>query len=192
MGKEQGALLNILERMSPHDKEVILLAPIFFWAKYMRRKINTEGFQPVVLDVDFNDPVSILRAGFDLHRQANSDINGDSVNAVSNTLTNHPLRAELFPCLEDWEIRAVCYGLDKIFENQEFCAECESWSYYDSEPEEFAINVANEMLQLDGRLTWFSKIDDWEFRQLIIKAILKEKLSRRVHGLPLPGENGKV
>jgi len=114
MGKEQGALLNILERMSPHDKEVILLAPIFFWAKYMRRKINTEGFQPVVLDVDFNDPVSILRAGFDLHRQANSDINGDSVNAVSNTLTNHLLRAELFPCLEDWEIRAVCYGLDKI------------------------------------------------------------------------------
>jgi len=163
----------------------------------MRRRVNSEGFEPVVPKVDFNDPISIIRAGFDLHRQANSDIEGDAVGAVSNVLSKHPMRAELFPHLDDREIRSICSELDKIFENQEFCAQCESWSYYDGDagPEDFAINATSDMLWLEGEdlgLGWFSKINGWEVRQPIIEAVLREKIPGRINGLLLPGENGKI
>jgi hypothetical protein len=150
MARELNEPLSIMERISPRDKEVILLAPVFFWAKYMRRKINTEGFKPVVPEVDFNDPLSILRVGFDLYRQVNSDVDGDVVGAVSDILAKHPMRAKLFPNLSDQQIRHVCSELDEIFENQELCAQCESSSHYEDGPEEFAISVAEEMLYLQG------------------------------------------
>jgi len=196
MPKEIDVPLSIMEKISPRDKEVILLAPIFFWEKYMRRRINSEDFEPVVLEVDFNDPISILRAGFDLHRQANSDIDEDIVGAVSDALSKHPMRAELFPHLDDRQIRSICSELDGIFENQEFCAQCEAWSYYDdASPEDFAIGVADSMLHLQGGhmgLSWFTNIHEWRDREPIIKAVLREKLSGRISGLLSPDENGKV
>ena len=195
MAREIDEPLSIMERISLRDKEVILLAPIFFWAKYMRRNINTEGFEPVIPEINFNDPGSILRAGFDLYRQVNSDVGGDIVGAVSDALSEHPMRAKLFPNLGDQEIRYICSELDEIFENQEFCAQCESWSHYEDGPEDFAINVADTMLYLQGGyigLSWFTNIDKWKDRQPIIKAVLREKLSGGTRGLLLPGENGKV
>jgi len=191
MTKEFELPPDLMDKIPPRDKEVILLAPIFFWGKYERRKINTEGFEPVVPEVDFSDPISIIRAGFDLHRQANSDIDGDVVGTVSDILSRHPMRGELFPHLSDEQIRSICSELDDIFENQEFCAQCESWSYYDEGPEDFAINVADTMLYLQGRhigLSWFTHINKWRNRQPIIKAVLKEKLIGKSRGLLPIGE----
>ena len=192
MRKEFEVPPSLMDKIPPRDKEIILLAPIFFWAKYMRRRINTEGFEPVVPEVDFNDPISILRAGFDLQRQVNSDVDGDVVSAVSDILAKHPMRTELFPYLNDQQIREICSELDEIFENQEFCAQCESWTHYDQGPEDFAIGVAEEMLWLKGReigLSWFSDILGWRNRLPIIKAVLREKLANKAHGLlPIGGE----
>lgn len=192
MTRELDEPISIVERIPPRDKEVILLAPILFWAKYTRRKINTEGFEPVVPEVDFNDLGSIFRAGFDLRRQENSDIEGDVVAAVSDILSKHPMRAELFPHLDDKQIRSVCNELDEIFENQEFCAQCESWSHYDAGPEDFAIDTANTMLYLQGEhigLSWFTNIRKWRDRQQIIEAVLKEKLIGKVSGLLSSGND---
>jgi len=186
MARELDEPLSIMERISPRDKEVILLATIFFWGKYMRRRINSEGFEPVVPEVDFNDPISILRVGFDLRRQANSDIEDNVVSAVSDIISKHPMRGEIFPHLDNAQIRSICGELDEIFENQESCAQCESWSHYEEGPEEFAINVADDMLWLQGRhlgLAWFSSINDWKYRRPIIKAVLREKLFSRISGL---------
>lgn len=186
MLKEFNVLHDIVEKIPPRDKEVILLAPIFFWAKYMRRKINTKDFELVIPEVDFSDPHSILGTWFYLHKQANSDVDGDAVGAVSDVLSKHLMRAELFPHLNDREIRNICSELDEIFENQEFCAQCESWSYYYAGPEDFAIGVAETMLWLRGGhmgLSWFTNIHKWRDRQAIIEAVLREKLSGRISGL---------
>lgn len=181
---------SIPEKISPRDKEVILIAPIYFWAKYMRRAINAEGFELQVPKFDSDDPISILKAGFALRRQANSDIEGNTVDAVSNTISEHPKRNELFPHLDDEQIEWVCQELDDIFENQEFCALCESWSYYDADsPEEFAIDVADTMLYLRGEylgISWFTKIHRWKDRQPIIRAVIEEKLPNQPEGLLLP------
>ncbi len=181
---------EIIEGISLRDKEVLLLAPIFFYAKYMRRNVNTEGFKLTIPEVDFSDPVSILRAGFDLQRQANSDISGDVVTAVSDILATHPLRAELFSHLTTDQIIDICTELNNIFENQEYCAQCESCSHYDgydAEPEEFAIDTANEMLFLWGGhigLLWFTNIREARNRQPIIEAVIMEKLQPYLLKMP--------
>jgi len=192
MVKEFEESLGILERILPRDKEIILLSAVFFWVKYKRRKINTDGFEPDILDVDFNDPISILRAGFDLHRQLNSDVEGDIVGAVTDILSKYPMRIAYFPHLNKNRISSICSILNDIFENQEFCAQCESWSYYDSGLEDFTINATDTMLYLRGNyigLSWFSNIHEWRNRQLIIKAILKERLINNANGLLLFGDS---
>jgi hypothetical protein len=195
MAREVDVPQSILERIPSRDKEVILLAPIFFWAKYMRRNINTEGFEPVIPEVDFNDLLSIGRAGFDVVRQVNSDVDGDVVGAVSDILTKHPKRAEFFPHLSDQDIWSICSGFDQKFEEQEFVMQCESSTHYEGGPEEFAISAADETLWLQGgslKLGWFSHINDWKVRRSIIQAVLKEKLSGKISGLLSSDENGKV
>jgi len=177
---------SVMERISPRDKEVILLAPVFFWAKYMRRNIHTEGFEPVVPEVDFNDPLSRIRVGIDLHRQVNSDVDGDVVGAVSDVLSKHPMRAELFPHLDETEIISICSEFDSRFEEGEVNMLDELQSHYKDGPEEFAIKAADEALWLPGgslKLGWFSNINDPKVRRSIIKAILKEKLSGKISGL---------
>jgi hypothetical protein len=183
---------NIFEKISPRDKEVILLAPLFFWEKYMRRNGNSADFKPNILKFDPNDPISILKSGFDLHRQLNDDIDGDIVKAFSESLARHPMRIKLFPSLDDSDVKHVCTVLDMIFENQEFCAQSEGWSLYNSDPEEFALGVANSMLYFEGskiRLSWFEKINKAEDRQLIVERVLKEKLGNKAIGLLSSGEN---
>jgi len=192
MAREVDVPQSVLERIPPRDKEVILLAPVFFWAKYMRRNINIEGFEPVIPEVDFHDLLSIGRAGFDVHRQVNSDVDGDVVGAVSDILTKHPKRAEFFPHLSDQDIRSVCSDLDQTFEEQEFVMQCEASTHYEGGSEEFAIKAADEALWLQGgylKLGWFSHIKDWKVRHQIIKAVLREKLFGTIRGLLSSDEN---
>lgn len=187
MSEELGEPLSFLESIPPRDKEVILLAPIYFYSKYMRRNINIEGFEPVVPPWSDDDPLSIFRAGFSIHDQVNADVDGNAPGIISDALSNHPMRGKLFPHLEDSKIKDICRELDDMFENQEFCAECESWSYYEAKtPEEFAIEAAAMMLWLCGGnigIGWFEKTYKYVDREAIIKAILREKTARKLNGL---------
>lgn len=195
MSEELGEPLSFLESIPPRDKEVILLAPIYFYGKYMRRNINVEGFEPVVPPWSDDDPLSIIRAGFSIHDQVNADFTGNAVKAISAALSNHSMREKLFPHLDNSEIKNICRELDEIFENQEFCAQCESWSYYDAKtPEEFAIDAATTMLWLCGRnlrISWFSKIYKGIDRGAIVEAILREKAAKKFNGL-LSSDKNKV
>lgn len=182
MTKELCESVNIIEKISTRDKEIILLAPVFFWGKYVRRKINFENFEPVTQKIDFDDPLSILRAAFDLQRQSNSDIEGDVVDSVSDILSKHSGRNIFFPHLGDNQIYSICGQLNSMFENQEYCAQCEAWSYYDEEsPEDFAIKTAETMLYLTAQqigLSWYANIDKKKSRQSIMKSVLKENLAK--------------
>lgn len=97
--------------------------------------------------------------------------------------------------MTDADIRSICWELDEIFENQEFCAQCESWSYYDTEPEDFAIGTATTMLWLSGGrigIGWFGKIFNGRDRGVIVEAILREKLSKGSARMLLSGESGET
>lgn len=184
--------LSFLEKIPPRDKEIILLAPVYFYGKYMRRNINVEGFEPNVPDWNDDDPISILRAGFSIHRQINADFEGNAVGAISEALSNHSMRRKLFPHLDNEEIENICWKLDEIFENQESCAQCKSRSYYEAEtPEEFAIDTAADLLPLQGGLgiSWFGHKISFKDRAAIIKAIIREKTSGKIRKLLLTGEN---
>ncbi len=191
MSKDLGEPLGFLEKIPPRDKEIILLAPIYFYGKYMRRKVNVEGFrQP---DWDENDFTSWLSAAHNLFDQANTDIEGDVVGAISKALTEHPMRDKLFPNLKDKDILLACQKLEDIFYNEEFVDWVEgSSSYYDVDgPNEFAIDTANSILYVYGPdigMDWFRKIDSFDDRKLIIKAVLSEKASGNIAGLLSSGE----
>lgn len=188
MTKELCESVNIIEKISTHDKEIILLAPVFFWAKYLRRNINFENFEPATQKIDFDDPLSILKAVFDLQRQSNSDIEGNVVNSVSDILSKHSRRNIFFSHLDDNQIYSICSQLNSMFENQEYCAQCEAWSYYDEEsPEDFAIKTAETMLYLTAKkigLSWYANIDEKKSRQSIMKSVLKENLAKTNHQKP--------
>ena len=187
MSKDLGEPLSFLEKIPPRDKEVILLGPIYFYGKYMRRNVNVEGFEPDVPEWSDDDPLSILRAGFSMRRQLYSDIEGNAVGKISDALSNHPMRGKLFPHLNNGDIRKICWELDEIFENKEFCAQCESWSHYDAEsPEEFAIDTATTMLWLSGGhlgIEWFNRTYTHKDRAAIVEAIMREKIPGEIAGL---------
>jgi len=173
----------LIDKIPPREKEIILLAPIFFLAKYQRRNILVEGFKPVMPDVDLNNPLSRIKVGFDLIRQANSDKDGNVVGAVSNIIAKHPMRAELFPNLKDEAIRRICDELDEIFEDGEHIVQCEAGTYYDVDPEQFAIDMADFTLRSMKNMPWFNRVDGLEARKGIIREVLKVKLDNKNSGL---------
>lgn len=184
---------NFTEIIPRRDSQTILLSAGYFWLKYLRRQINLEDFQLDVPEVDLNDPIEILRVGFDLHRQANRDIENDASGKISELLIKHPKRRELFDQLSDEEIKDICYSLNEMFENQEFCAQCECWSYYEDPPEEFAIRAASDMLLCcdhvgEIKTRWFGKIEGWKERDAVIKGVLIELFPRGIAGLLNPVE----
>jgi len=195
MARELDQSLGILDRIPPRDKDIITLGAVFFYGKYVRRQGLSEGFKLEIPPVDFDDCRSVLTAAHSLHRQEHADIDGDAVRSVSDILSNHPRRQDLFGHLTDRDIRTICYELDEKFENDEFCAWCEMRSNYDDvEPEEFAINSAGTMLWLGGKrsnISWFRDMQLWRDREAIIKVILKEKLSRMFTRRLSSGEDGR-
>lgn len=174
--------LKKVETIGEKDKEVIFIGTLYFYGKHLRRNIHNENFEPDVLDWSEHDPLSILKAGFDMHRQLNDDFEGDSVGVISTKLAEHTLREELYPNLDDSEVFRVCRVLDEIFELQEFCAMSEARSYYEPEeaPLEFAIHTAATMMDLRSRslgIGWFGRIFAHKNRTAIITAIIKSKLT---------------
>jgi len=104
--------------------------------------------------------------------------------------------------LQEEEIARLLRSLQAMFKNQEFCAQCEAWSYYDIEdPKGFAVGVTSEMLTLrefeggifgrgdpSTRIQWFEKIFDGDSRFNIVLGafgnIMKEFGGQEL--LPLP------
>jgi len=187
---------NKVERLPPRDRDVIFLAVCFFWLKYYRRSSQQPGFEPTLPEPYPSDPpfLQILKAAFDLKRQQDADSEGDAVGGAAGLITNHPLRPKLVGVLTDTEVRGVCSSLDAIFENQEFCAWCESWSYYDdTDPQEFALSVATEMLWLCGgqaRLPWFQGIFLYKVRRQVVESVVAHRASEigGLRGLLTAGE----
>lgn len=192
MKQEHGDISDFIDKIPPYDKEVIVLGTVFFWGKYLRRQKLTDDFQPDVPEVDFNDPISILSAGFSIHRQENADIDGDVVSSVADILSKHPKRSELFGHLTDINIKNICIKLEEIFENQEYCAQCEAWSYYDVDAEDFAIDTTSQMLWIHARvlgIKWFGDIWSGKDRDAIVESVLREILPTSPAGLLAPDYN---
>lgn len=194
MRKELGQSIEFLKKISPHDKEVILVAPIFFWEKHNRLAIHDGNFKPELPEVDFNDPILILRTGFSLHRQTGSDIEGDAPGKIAEAIINHPSRNTLFSHLENEEIERICYTLEEAFEYDELLARYDCTSLYaDVSPEEFAVARAYEMLWERNKslnIRWFN-IPEALIRKSIVEAIIIDKLGRKNLGLISSGETPK-
>ena len=171
---------ELLSRISERDKGIILLGSLFFWAKFMRRAINQEGFEVETPTIDPSDPLSFIKAEHEMYRQANVDIDGDIVGFVSRVLIKHPDKAKLLPHLSNQDILRACQILDKAFENLDICIRAEEGSMYEGDsPDDIAISEAAAiMFVTSGKLgiKWFNKIDRWKDRKIVVWAIVREKL----------------
>src|SRR5690606_4291867 len=88
--------------------------------------------------------------GMYLDRELNSDIDGKAKDTIPAILIEHPLRKHLFGDLSELQIHYYCSQLDQTFERQEYCAQCESWSYFDEEEgaAEFALGNAAWLMDM--------------------------------------------
>src|SRR5690606_35666412 len=126
----------------------LALAGIFFYLKFMRRRSLSHDYvqPPVFIETELN-VLQLGRLGIDLSREQNHDIAGKAGETIATLLIELPYRFELLGYLSDSQIRFVCGELDSLFEQQEFCAQCECWSCYDdTSPFEFAAYNATWMV----------------------------------------------
>lgn len=177
---ERKADPELLKLISPHDQEIIFLAFVLFWVKYIRRNGAQEDFELKRSEVDFSDPGSVLRAALDLHLQETGDPSGDVVKLIIDRISQTSARDKLFPSLNEDEIRETLYLLDNGFEDQETYNYLRRNSAYlnVSGPEEFPLHAAGTMLWLCGRdleIGWMGGIDRWKDREYLIKEVVKAK-----------------
>ena len=191
-----------LENIPQRDQEVIALAVVFFWLKYMRRKAMRQDFQPTPpRPLDPRNPFDVVGLVWEIKLDGNGDISGQGASGIAQLLKDHCLRSKLFGTLSDDMISGACAELEDLFVNQEWCAHCENWSYFDDpDPENFAFQQATLFLDLIEEwpsrhysyLRWFCAIREYGVKLVIVQAILKNIMGQ--HGskrsfLPLL-ENG--
>lgn len=168
---------EIYESIPTRDRQIIVLAAMYFWMKYQRQNEQQDNYSPPTPSFNDTNPefIQIIREGLKLHRNRHGDIEGDPVSGYAEIIKDHPQRAELFGLLSDTQIRAVCRSLDAMFENQEFCATCEGWSLWDDQsPTEFTLNTTPYILWLEtsNQLPWFRKIPMHTIRRAIVEGVL--------------------
>lgn len=155
------------EKVKPGmEREIVLLGLFFFQSKYDRRKIANNLYKEI--PPDFSHPLAPAKWFFQNAREANSEIEGGIEEFVSETIINNPRRLEFFPLLSDSQIKGYVSAFNKIFENQEYCARCECWSYYDTPPEEFAKETCADMIRLLSFVTEYSYGRDRLLFQLVM------------------------
>ncbi|MCX6816885.1 MAG: hypothetical protein NTZ93_03400 [Candidatus Beckwithbacteria bacterium] len=190
MGKELIRPSEFLKNISPHDKEVILLATAFFWGKFNRQAIHDETFKPSLPGIVTDDPHLIGLLGFSAAQQANADIEGDAPGKISEAIINNPSRNKLFNHLKNEEIEQICHRLEIAFELDELAAKSECRSLYtDVSPELFAIARASEILWERNRslnIRWFN-IPDGSVRKAIVEAVIKECFPHQLLSNHTPG-----
>ena len=185
-------LEDAIEFLDERDKDEVVLAVAYFWLKYQRRNINQEGFEPDVSSVKEDDPLYLLRIGFLESQQLNKDFEGNPVEKIGQILVDHPDRQNLFPNLGDRDIYHLLTDLEGMFENQEFCANSESWSYYLEEQNKFATFAAADMLWLAGSRklrNFFQDLLMKVSREEIVETITRERLDKKLESLLGPKES---
>lgn len=135
------------EKMVALESQLVLLSALFFRAKYERMKITAGEYKEVPPDPAQPDFLKPLSWYFNNVREATGDIEGDIVGFVAGSIKNNPNRG-VFSYLPNEQIEEYCSALEEMFENQEFCARCESWTYFDIEPEDFPVVATADMLDL--------------------------------------------
>lgn len=179
--RETETLSLELEGITEIEREVVLLAVLFFGAKRKRLKIAQGEHRVIEPELKPEEPswLTILRWSFAQAREEFSDIEGDIVGFVTSKILESPVRKNFFPYLGDKKIERICAELNKMFENQEFCAQCESWSYYQIEPEEFQFFVAADMIYLCANNLGIPELYKWKGyingkkRTNLVKKIIK-------------------
>ena len=176
MSQDTELSLARIDQISPYDKEIILLAALFFYAKSITKRAHIREFLS-----------KIPEDNFALYQIANSAIGGDTAEKIAEIFINHPLRAKLFPNLNNCSLGLACEILNKVFENEEFCRRCEvgPLDYVETTPSQFALETASIVLDLQRfnrgnnlGLEWFAKFDDYRERQALIGLILQENAEK--------------
>lgn len=141
---------RVTDHFSELEREIVLISVLFFKVKRDRLKIANDAVEVVEIPQDPAAPEGLkaLRWVFAQMREEKSDIEGDVVGFFTRTILEHPQMATYFYLLNPRMISNICYNLDEMFENQEWCAQCEGWSYYQQDPEEFHISAAADMIFL--------------------------------------------
>lgn len=143
---------RVTDHFSELEREIVLISVLFFKVKRDRLKIANDAVEMVEIPQDPAAPEGLeaLRWVFAQMREEKSDIEGDVVGFFTRTILEHPQMATHFYLLNPKMISNICSNLDEMFENQEWCAQCEGESYYGQDPEEFHINTAADMIFLCG------------------------------------------
>ena len=191
---ESGQPLEFLKKISPHDKEMILLATVFFWGKFNRLNIHDETFKPSLPEIDTDNPYLLGLLGFSVAQQASTDIEGNAAGKISEAIINHTSTRKLFSHLENSEIEQICHTLENAFELEELAAKSECRSLYeDVSPKLFAIARASEILWQRNKslnIMWFN-IPEGLVRKAIVEAVIIDTLGRENLGFLSSGETTK-
>lgn len=164
-----------LKSPSLREQQVIFFAVIFFWMKFNHRQCLEPNYQPPDLPegTESASSLELLQFIFQAQRDANADSDGDAVKVTMRVLASHPQRWKLFSELQDELLERIAHALEKMFENQEFCAQCESWSYYDAlTAEDFAISAATDMLWLTNIIPWLGELETADERFAAVEHVL--------------------
>lgn len=124
--------------LNKREKELLLLSVLWCYTQKQSRddlcRIFDKHQKGEINDKEFEENVkSIPRV---------NDITNDFVTKI----TKDGWIRECFSNLTDYEISGFLRIFADLFANQESCAQCESWSYYDiTDPAIFAIKVVADM-----------------------------------------------
>jgi hypothetical protein len=206
--RERAKLTKAIEvRKHDQTEDFLALAGVFFYLKFMRRRSLSPDYvqPPVFIEADLNG-LQLGRLGIDLDMELNLDVEGKAGDTIPPLLINFPYRFELLGYLSDAQILFVCGELDSLFEQQEFCAQCESWSHYeDTTAYDFAVYNAAWMLSFlndkpAGSISHLFKdrvtipphpgrYDEWRLPKMI-EEVLAKRLSSLKQALPVTTEAG--
>jgi len=146
---------SVLERITPRDKEVILLAPLYFWAKSLRRNQYGGGdpdIVTVVSDVLVNHP---KRAELFTH------LSDPEIRQICRSMDK----------IIEWQELVVDAEGGSIHDEgpNEFILQAADEALY----------IRGRLYSLG----WFTAIDRYTTRQSIMKAVIHEKIPGNISGL---------
>ena len=168
---------------SDREKEIFLFAALFFYFEYVVHS---------VIESIFRDPRTQTETD---SRWAIDELNmlpkkGEHVDFFMERIFANEEIIKYLEFLGRNEVMSLLRSLEETFRNQEFCAQVESWSYFNAKnPEDFALDTASAMLTLlpfaqnDGiytpvRVLWFEGIFNGEERYTILRKAVLEMLSK--------------
>jgi len=176
----------MIEELPIKDRETIVLSVFYFWLKFTRRNGLNPDFKMDISEKNAKEiqdsAIPPIALALNMERQLNADVSGSAQKAISEIILANPVRTALLSNLEDNDIHGIISEIDDMFENQEFCAMCESWSYYEeTNPENFAISTTAAILWLTdwpAHINWFRQTSAYKDREKVVRLILSYTLEK--------------